>query len=754
MSRTIERPGPEGRSGPLVKQTGGYLHLWMPYLVLVLLHLLSGLQMEQPLILADEVGYLGNARYLAGTAHMPNMQDTQFYHFGYSLLVLPAFWLFSGPVAIYKAAIAINALLISSLYVLIYMILTTVFDAQKKAAIWIAFACCLYPALTLYSNFAWSENAFVPLLALTTLLFAQYLGSGSTRDALLFGCAVGFLYTIHPRALPVVLLVVIYLLVLAAFKVLARGRVFLSVTAIGLLLALTRIVNDHLKSVGWVGAGEFSIAELAGRLLPGSAFPVLAQRSLGQVLYLSLASHGLFVVGFAAAILYVRRELASGTSRRVLADPKVGARIFMLIAASGVFLASLTVRAFSTYGPEGMQGAGFIPGRYNESFAVLFIALALAETWEKSIKTPQTLRRAALVAGVLLGLAALVTAQISDFLQILDSDVPPEAARRSISAVQVDAVDVPGVFPIVHFIGELNLYIVALVASASFLAITLTMRYSRRAGLVLLMLLFASFSFYNYRHKLMPSRDRAKPRLSFAEQSSHLGPIPSISFDNAHFDPGMLYGSQYLLQHVRFNLFDSRKGEEPASEVVISGTRWGDSGHPDAQLVLQEGNGDFALWVLPGEVQSRLPPANYLTATLGAAPAFRVQESGFYAQEWLQGAPARWTNGAAKLRVPLDPAHMPRDLEIDTVAFNRDEVQLQVVANGVELWNQSIPAEGWSGSFELEQVPLHDELLIELNSDTFTPSEGPSGPVTQRHLGVIVKGIRLKTLVKSGEPGG
>jgi hypothetical protein len=38
------------------RRVGGLL---LPYLVLVLIHLLSGLQMEQPLILADEVGYLG-----------------------------------------------------------------------------------------------------------------------------------------------------------------------------------------------------------------------------------------------------------------------------------------------------------------------------------------------------------------------------------------------------------------------------------------------------------------------------------------------------------------------------------------------------------------------------------------------------------------------------------------------------------------------------------------------------------------------
>jgi hypothetical protein len=70
---------------------------------------------------------------------------------------------------------------------------------------------------------------------------------------------------------------------------------------------------------------------------------------------------------------------------------------------------------------------------------------------------------------------------------------------------------------------------------------------------------------------------------------------------------------------------------------------------------------------------------------------------------------------------------------------------LQVMANGIELWNQQIPPEGWSKSFDLEQVPLGDTLLIELNSDTLTPSGGPGGSSTERSLGVMVKGIRLRT---------
>ena len=719
--------------------------LLLPFVVLVVLHILAGLRMEQPLILSDEVGYLGNARYLAGTAPLPNMQAARFYHFGYSLLILPAFWLFSDPISIYRAAVVINALVISSLYFLLYSLLTTFLDVPKKTASWIAFACGLYPAFMLYSNFAWADTAFVAFVALTTLLFGRFLRSRSTSDLLLFSCATGFLYTIHPRALPVLGILLIYLLAMAVLKVLSKGQALLSATTIGLILTITRVVNEHLKAVGWLGAGEYSVARMAGRLLPGSAFLLLIQRSMGQLLYLCLASYGLFLVGFTAAIWYVLERLSSGSPRSALADPRVGVRIFMLMTAGGVFFASLSVKLYSTYGGDGIRGAGFIPGRYNEAFAALFIALALAEICQSRLDTSRFVRRSVAVMASLMGLAALVSSQIGTFLTTSESEVVQAPLRQAIPVARVNALEVPGVFPLVHLLGGLNLYLVALAAIAAYLAITTMMRYSTRGALLLLMLLFAWSALYNHRHYLRPIQERARPRLTFALQASRLGPIESISFDRSRGGAGLLYGSQYLLPNTKFDLFKSRIGEEPGSKVVIAGTDWRQATDFDAELVLQEGNGRFGLWVLPGELQERLPPAEYAGIRLGAEPVFRIQESGFHAQEWVKGDPARWTNGAAKLRVPIESGNPPRSLEIETVAFGRDRVVLQVMANGVELWNQQIPPAGWSKSFDLEQVPLGDTLLIELNSDTLTPSDGPGGPPLGRSLGVMVKGIHLWT---------
>jgi hypothetical protein len=279
----------------------------------------------------------------------------------------------------------------------------------------------------------------------------------------------------------------------------------------------------------------------------------------------------------------------------------------------------------------------------------------------------------------------------------------------------------------------MNLYAMSLAAIGSFLMITVAMRFTNRGGMALLLLLFALFALYNHRYYVLPANANAELRLTFVSNLSRVGPIETISYDAAHHVGEIFYGAQYLLPHTVFHRFDSRKREVPASEAVISGNKWRQARRLGAKFVVSSG-WDNALWVLPGEMQSRLPPVSYEGVTLGAEPKFGFQEVGFYLPERFLGAPGRWTNGDAALKVPLDPANPPQLLGIETIVPGRDGAQLQVLANRVELWNRQVPPDMWSKTFSLEHVPLKNVLLIELISDT---SFG------ERRLGVVVRGIRL-----------
>ena len=713
------------------------------YLSLVIIHLLVGMQMEQPLIFSDELGYLGNARFLAGTAGLPNMGDSQFYHFGYSLLLMPAFWLFAAPIASYKVAIVVNALLISALYCPLYFVLTSFLHADRRVAMAIALVCSFYPSFLLFPNFAWAESAFVLTYATSLALFGRYLRTVRWRDALVFSVVAGFLYTIHPRALPILVVIVAYLLVLAAMKSLPRSQAVLSVATIGLIFALTRVVNEYLKAIGWADGAEFSAITLASRLLPGSQFLLLAIRGLGQILYAFQASLGLALLGVIAACWQIYRSARAESSRRALADPATGVSILLLTSAAGIFLASVTSTIYGIFGPEGIIRADyFIYGRYNEAAAVMFMAIALVQLSQDRLDHFRLARHAVVVVTALVVLTWIVMLEINTAPTKYGVDGP----------WKVDAVNVAGIFPLVDIFGGFNLYVVSLGAIVAYLMITASMRFSQRAGLVLLALLFLATSLYNNSYYLLPAIEASRSRLTFLEETSRLGVIDTISFDVAYYDVGMLNGAQYQLPDTVFHRFDSRKGEEPESQVVISGQGWSQASRLSAQLVLPREDKDFALWLLPGEVRSRLPFFAWQGVTLGARPRLGVRETGFHPWELFDATLARWTDGTARLRVPVAPGNPPQLLELEAMVPGREGANLEVLANGVVLWQDWLPAHPWpeSMTISLVDVPMSESLVIELNSDTSASDAVVDAADEQRRLGVMVRGIRLKRLDNPG----
>ncbi len=177
--------------------------------------------------------------------------------------------------------------------------------------------------------------------------------------------------------------------------------------------------------------------------------------------------------------------------------------------------------------------------------------------------------------------------------------------------------------------------------------------------------------------------------------------------------------------------------------MVISGNDWAQARRLDARFVISAADGGTALWVLPGDLQSRLPSPSYEGLALGVEPRFGIQESGFLKPEMFAGAPARWTSGTATLRVPVDPQNLPQSLEIETAATADSGTRLQLLANGTELWNDWIPG-AWSNTFDLAQVPPSDVLTVELKSGTIHPRSDATGLTDDSRLGVLLRAIRLQ----------
>src|SRR5262249_52477873 len=89
--------------------------------VVALAHVALVFLRHGPILVADEIGYLTNARVLAGGVG-GQLAGAGFTHGGYSLLLVP-FVRLGSPLAAYRLVLLLNVLLVASLIPLLYLLL-------------------------------------------------------------------------------------------------------------------------------------------------------------------------------------------------------------------------------------------------------------------------------------------------------------------------------------------------------------------------------------------------------------------------------------------------------------------------------------------------------------------------------------------------------------------------------------------------------------------------------------------------------
>jgi hypothetical protein len=138
-----------------------------------------------------------------------------------------------------------------------------------------------------------------------------------------------------------------------------------------------------------------------------------------------------------------------------------------------------------------------------------------------------------------------------------------------------------------------------------------------------------------------------------------------------------------------------------------------------------------------------------LNRVLGCLPVQGVTESGFQFPEKDRSEPFRWTDGAAKLVVPLAANETPQRLwvNIQTIRPTATRIRLKILVDGSPLFEGPVRTGRWAANLDLSSRRFSGQTTIELQSDTFTPKsvmDGGKNPDT-RALGTQLKGIMLQS---------
>lgn len=129
---------------------------------------------------------------------------------------------------------------------------------------------------------------------------------------------------------------------------------------------------------------------------------------------------------------------------------------------------------------------------------------------------------------------------------------------------------------------------------------------------------------------------------------------------------------------------------------------------------------------------------------LGVRPVRGVVESGFHAPERDQrGRPQRWTDGHARLEIPLSRDRQPYAVRVRLASTGPRGARLRVLFDGSQVLRARLPAGDWTGELPLDPASRRSRLVVEIISDTFVPAELTPGSRDGRRLGVAVRAVRL-----------
>ncbi|HEV8152598.1 MAG TPA: hypothetical protein VGP78_06680 [Solirubrobacteraceae bacterium] len=347
-----------------------------------------------PILLSDEIGYLTNARVLAGGTGA-DLLTTSFYEAGYSLVLVPVVGLVHDPVAAYRLVIVVNALLAASVFPLLYLLLTSGFEVTPRVAVWPALAGACYPSVTLSAGVAMGENLLYPLLVAWLLCLGLLIRARTAATAAGWATAAGLaaaaLWLVHARMLVA--------LALTAVVVVGVGwrRRELRPAAGGVLVLAAGLVPAHLLTVLLVqenyGGRDFTatLAKLS-RLGDLDRLALGTRNLVAQTWYLLVAT-----LGVVLAFLLSDPGRSLERLRHRTPAPKDVLLGLLLLTAAGLLLVSAL-----SFG-HARRADRLVYGRYAEIAAPPLLALALSRL---------AARRPALgpgvVVAVLLGLSAVV----------------------------------------------------------------------------------------------------------------------------------------------------------------------------------------------------------------------------------------------------------------------------------------------------------------------------------------------------------
>ena len=364
-------------------------------------------------VLDDEFGYWGNAAYLAGLDWSDTVSKIRYYSYGYSLMLVPLFWIFDDPTHMYKAALFLNGIMSSISFLLCYDIAKKLKkDANIYILMGISFLISMYPSYIVYSSVELCECLLVLICWLLTWLFAGLNEKSSTYKFVLIGFLSVYAYVVHQRALGILIASIIVVLLMKHLNKIKMKQFLMVVGPIVVLLIIHIYVKDYIQSQLWLNGKEISINDYSGQVgklkqaLTINGLLKICKGFIGQIFYLGAASYLVFYFGLFELIQKTGKKTIALVKRKTSFE---SGRNDLFFVYAFLFIALLLTMAISVvFMMNPILIDQIIYGRYNEMILGPILLIGFVRLMNKKSISTRVFIAISIAFGILTGITSLI----------------------------------------------------------------------------------------------------------------------------------------------------------------------------------------------------------------------------------------------------------------------------------------------------------------------------------------------------------
>lgn len=376
-----------------------YLVIISGVLLLLYTYVKNVLQINTVWELVDEYGYLANAAYMSGTEWA--WVSNSYYGYGYSIWLVPFFWLCNSGTRMIQGAIFVNAMCVVALFIVQIVLMKKICKSlSENMVVLVSFVLCLYPYLFVSGMKVVSECLLVLMIWLCGLLLYQALTTEKWYYYALTASATVYTFFVHTRAFIFCAAVVLILLIMLTQKSVNVKNFVIFCVVGGTLLALGYILKNELIDVVYSASlfqSDAPIAEgvtaavgntLTLKYMLQRIVDMLANFSVRHVFtfacknfYLLVATAGMFHIG----IGYIAKDVVAGWKQAKKLTNEDALKLMYAVAAI-VMIFALIIN--SPGNPD--KPAYYFYGRYYEYLIGPIVFVGIEKVSEKRI-TPWVL---------------------------------------------------------------------------------------------------------------------------------------------------------------------------------------------------------------------------------------------------------------------------------------------------------------------------------------------------------------------------